>query len=550
MTDACQQTTDARPLPATAAAPVSTVVSEGEWLAVSTEGFSEQQRGRPLEHLVKELVQNALDSVGASGRIALDVHPSGSGTIAITCSDDGPGAADLGKLNVVFITTKKDGVTQRGRMGRGFKELLSIASSATVRSRDQELRFTVESGVRRVALQHGLPWHAGFAVNMEVEHEEAGKPLVPYFRSLLLPEAVVLAVNGEAVPPRPVHRVVEAWLTTERFANGRWEKPVLATRVHLVPVAGDEPALIHEMGIPVAPVEWTEPFHCDVQQRVPMNPNRDAVMVGYPARLQRVCLAAVLPAMTKERALQPWVGEAATHLDWQTQQAVVRKAFGGMVVRAVPAVGRFDHDADAQELGHEVVHAAHMPHGFRQLVQTHVHTSAAVAKRERFSRAYAATEKGLTRPDVLALDLEAPPKGLEDAARAIAEYGRDTVLTRLDFAAWFCEVAIERRYGVRRVVPVRVAQLREAYDATWSVKDELTLNLAYPGNWLGPLLPNSFALLVHEIAHHEAFHHGRAFPKELEAYAGAAISVMLDRAEEARERFPSLMAQAQAGASA
>ena len=47
----------------------STVISEGEWLAVSTEGFSEQQRGRPLAHLVKELVQNALDSVGGAGRI-------------------------------------------------------------------------------------------------------------------------------------------------------------------------------------------------------------------------------------------------------------------------------------------------------------------------------------------------------------------------------------------------------------------------------------------------------------------------------------------------
>ncbi len=56
----------------------STVVSGREWLAVSTEGFSEQQRGRPLAHLVKELVQNALDSVGTAGRIALTVKPQGA----------------------------------------------------------------------------------------------------------------------------------------------------------------------------------------------------------------------------------------------------------------------------------------------------------------------------------------------------------------------------------------------------------------------------------------------------------------------------------------
>jgi len=35
---------------------------------------------------------------------------------------------------VVFVTGKKDGVTQRGRMGRGFKELLSIATHAACSS--------------------------------------------------------------------------------------------------------------------------------------------------------------------------------------------------------------------------------------------------------------------------------------------------------------------------------------------------------------------------------------------------------------------------------
>jgi len=52
----------------------------------------------------------------------------------MSCSDDGPGAEDLAQLNVVFVTGKKDGLTQRGRMGRGFKELLSIATHAACSS--------------------------------------------------------------------------------------------------------------------------------------------------------------------------------------------------------------------------------------------------------------------------------------------------------------------------------------------------------------------------------------------------------------------------------
>ncbi len=90
------------------------------------------------------------------------------------CADDGPGAEDLSQLNIVSVTGKKDGVIQRGRMGRGFKELLSIATGATVRSRDQELLFTVdEDGSRRVVHRHGLDWHHGFEAAMQVEHDEA-----------------------------------------------------------------------------------------------------------------------------------------------------------------------------------------------------------------------------------------------------------------------------------------------------------------------------------------------------------------------------------------
>ena len=117
--------------------PLSTVLSKGEWLAVSTDGFSEQQRGRPLEHLVKELAQNAMDSVGDSGRIDLDIQPISPWQAIVRCADNGPGVDDLSRLNVVFVTNKKDGVTQCGRMGRGFKELLSVATHAAVRSRDQ-----------------------------------------------------------------------------------------------------------------------------------------------------------------------------------------------------------------------------------------------------------------------------------------------------------------------------------------------------------------------------------------------------------------------------
>lgn len=528
-------------LPEASGTPAPTVLAEGEWLAVSTEGFSEQQRGRPLEHLVKELVQNAMDSVGGSGRIDLDIRPVGPRRATVRCNDDGPGAEDLSRLNVVFVTGKKDGVTQRGRMGRGFKELLSVATHATVRSRDQELCFTVgDDGVRRVTHRRGLPPHPGFEAVMQVEHDEAGRDLSGYFRSFLLPPGVVLAVNGVPVPPRPMHKTIEARLTTERFAHGRWEKPVLATHVRLVAVAEGEQPLIHEMGIPVCDVEWSEPFHVDVGQRVPMNPNRDAVQAGYPARLHKACLPALLPEMTTERVLASWVGEAAQAANDEVQKAVVAKAFGAGAVRAVPATGRFDHNADAEELGSTVVHSAHMTGGFRKLLQQQVPTAAAVAKEAMRRRAETAVEAGLGRAEVTVLDLAADQPDASEAAKAVARFGRGAVLARMDFAQWFAEAVVACRYGEPRAVPVQVAYL-EHYAATWSFDGVLTLSLAHEAFWQGPFGRCSFELVLHELAHHEAFHHGRSFPKEVEAHAGAAAEVMLARADEARRLFPELL---------
>ena len=272
-----------------------------------------------------------------------------------------------------------------------------------------------------------------------------------------------------------------------------------------------------------------------------MNPNRDAVMSGYLARLHKACLPALLPEMTTERALAAWVGEAAQTAGDEVQKAVVVKAFGEGVVRAVPVTGKFDHNADAEELGSTVVHSAHMTGGFRKLQQQQVPTAAAVAKEAMQRRAEVATEASLGWGDILALDLTADQPDAPEATKAIKRFGLEAVLTRMHFAQWFGEAVVECRYGEPRAVPVRVAYL-ENIAATWSLDGTLTLSLANDEFWSGPFGRGSFALLLHELAHHEAFHHGRSFPREVEAYAGAAAEVMLARGDEARRMFPRLLA--------
>jgi len=269
--------------------------------------------------------------------------------------------------------------------------------------------------------------------------------------------------------------------------------------------------------------------------------NRDAVMSGYPARLHKACLPALLPEMTTERALAAWVGEAAQTAGDEVQKAVVVKAFGEGVVRAVPVTGKFDHNADAEELGSTVVHSAHMTGGFRKLLQQQVPTAAAVAKEAMQRRAEAAAEASLGWADVLALDFTVDQPDAPEATRAIKRLGVGAVLARMHFAQWFGEAVVECRYREFRAVPVKVAYL-ENIAATWSLDGTLTLSLAFDEFWDGPFGRGSFELLLHELAHHEAFHHGRSFPREVEAYAGAAAEVMLARGDEAKRLFPHLLA--------
>ena len=116
------------------------------WLQISTDGFASFNQGRPAEHLVKELVQNAFDAVcDTGGTVELSYHHDGH-SLHIECNDTGCGIDDLSAMRVVYLTSKTDSHLKRGRFGRGFKEILSVAQSAVVLSGGEEIRFIVEGG--------------------------------------------------------------------------------------------------------------------------------------------------------------------------------------------------------------------------------------------------------------------------------------------------------------------------------------------------------------------------------------------------------------------
>jgi hypothetical protein len=511
-----------------------------DWLAVSTEGFASMNAGRDPAHLVKELVQNALDALDEGGQVELTSQPGSSRRATlITCRDNGCGMDDLAEIRTVFHTTKIDSHLKRGRMGRGFKEMLCLANWATVTSGSRAIRFIKENGKRITREEAASEAISGTLVQMEMPWAHKVIPkLVEYFATFLLPRNVRFVVNDRTIERRESAHVIDATLPTELLDEGKWIRPSRKTSVELVPIQPEQEPLVYELGIPVCPVEWTQPFHANVLQRVPMNPGRDAVASGYLLRLHKSCLPTLLPEMNGEQVLQDWVGQAVPHCDRAVQQQIIRVGFGENIARSVPKMGVRQFDEDARDIGVGVIDTKQTSGGFRQILQQHVPTTREVVHRYRQELVGAAVSGGFDPADVFGShdSVSRERRKLIDAAG-----GRERVERVMDFARWFCQKLMDG-YSDAPICSVTLALLRSVNAiATWSDRDILTLGIDTAWLWTDPLGEETLATLIHETAHHLNAHHGRDFHKELEILAGRAARLMFLEAEFIRRQYEALL---------
>lgn len=511
------------------------------WLAISTEGFAAMNAARPAEHLIKELVQNALDSFeeGQPGRIVLRFGPSAGGFL-VECSDNGSGIRNLADLRVVYLTHKTDSHLKRGRFGRGFKEALCIAEEALVESGGEQLAFLMEAGERVVRQHPAAAMAQGTRVRMRMPWpSETRERLEAYFAQFLVPAGIELEVNGRLIRPRVVAHRVNASLTTELYdaTTQSWKKPSRTTTIDLVPVEPGETASIYEMGIPVASVDWTVPFHCNVQQRVPMNPNRDAVASGYAVKLHVACLPTLLEQMEGSAVKDDWVGAAGRRCETAVQKRIIERAFGSNIARSVPRMGERHFDEDARELGVEVVNTAQTSGGFRDMLRMFVPSAQEVVRRDEIAKAEQVGNDGFSLAEAMA----AADHRLLWIER---QGGYEQVKRCLSFSVWFCQQLVNtcpcRQERVSGRLTLNTDAERTLY-AHWSSANVLTLALDQACFWREPLGAESLRVLIHEAAHAMNMHHGLEFREEVERLAGVAASLMLHRGHEVRERFGGLM---------
>ena len=325
-----------------------------ERFAVSHLGMREIHGDRPPWQLVKELIQNVFDEAPAAGEchVTLQASPQEPELTLLEVTDDGPGFADIADAwTLLKPTPKRMDPNKRGRFNLGEKEVLSVALEARVETAGHTVDFprlgsrlhapnTRERGTCLTAL---MPWNA--AQRMELQAR------LRRFR----PTDCRLFINGREVPPRTPVKTWPANLPTVLQAGPGepLRRTTRNTTLHFLEPEEFESGWLYEMGIPIQPIacQWD----IDVQQKVPMPPNRDTVGEAYLQDIYAETLNAFQQDLAPEQFGAAWIDTAIE--DARVQPTAVRQLVKGRYGDRPVFTGP-DRDANlhAAEAGHSLIH--------------------------------------------------------------------------------------------------------------------------------------------------------------------------------------------------
>lgn len=275
-------------------------------LEVDRKGLARKLGRKPKAFIIYELLANAWDENVSHVSVTAEMLPN-KPVCRIVVEDDCPeGFADLRSVYTLFRDSKKgDDPTKRGRFELG--EKLVIATAIRARITTTKGTIIIEGDERQ---QSRAKRSAGtiFEGEFRMTREEFAE-VCEHVRMLLVPEDIETTFNGEPIVPRKPLHVFEAALQTVRLDDEGNLKPTeRKTEVRVYePLEGEE-AHLYEMGIPV--VGTSDKWHYAVQQRVPINWERNNVPPGYLKTLRVEVLNAMHGRISEEEATASWVTQA------------------------------------------------------------------------------------------------------------------------------------------------------------------------------------------------------------------------------------------------
>lgn len=299
------------------------------WFEVDKKGLARILRRRGLEFVLYELLANAWDSKATDVAVTLQLV-EGKKLARLVVEDNDPnGFLEVSHAYTMFADSlRRNDPTTRGRFNLGEKLVLAVAEEATIITTTAGFHF--EGKERHKTAQRtkfGSKVDLTFAATREdIRHIlEAAHELIP---------PIPTVVNGEPLDiPEPLASFTASLETVLPDADQNLKS---VQRKAIVKVYKDGPGRLYELGVPVVTTEDT--FSYDVQQKVPVNMDRDNVPPRYLRKLRVLALNELHTRLSAEDCNSTWVHDALRDKDVSDDavRSAVRTRFGDKVVSYDP----------------------------------------------------------------------------------------------------------------------------------------------------------------------------------------------------------------------
>lgn len=354
---------------------------------ICVKGFRSLMVAKPKWHFVRELISNSFDEVSVKNvEIKLIKEPR---YITIICTDDGDGFERLSDAFTLFAHTKKrSDASVRGRFNMGEKELASISKFMSIETTTGKVVFkdgkrfnhpktkldngtivTAKIGGSKADLVEILktinhfktPFNKNLHVMLEdnqkdyshefyVNHMDADWSVIEKLETTLFDEK-----NGGM---RPTKRNTEVQIfKTNHHRLGFKDEHCMYDLKN-----SEETSYLLELGIPVQEIECN--YSVNVNQKIPLNANRDSVKDSYLRDIYALVLNATHTDLDESDVSDAWVRMASDDdlVSDEAFESVKTKRYGE---KAVFWSSDMNANEDAMSRGYKIIHGKEVSQGER-----------------------------------------------------------------------------------------------------------------------------------------------------------------------------------------
>jgi len=291
-------------------------MQKNNWFEIDKKGLQQVQSEKDKFFIIKELVSNSFDEKIEECNLTI-------GGRYINCKDDSKdGFRDLKDSYTMFAPSYKKGIVKkRGRFNVGEKFALAMFDNAKIRSTTGTIIFEKDGTRKKTSTKTDKGTEFYGCLYLKLAEVDS---LTSKSKTIIPPKGVRFFVNTHEISRPDVYKsFTENLPTVVSDDEGNLVRSSRNTNIELFKT---DKHFIYEMGIPV--VETDIGFSINVDQKIPLNKDRDNVSPSYLKKLKTYVLNHTSSELTEEQSKSAWVTEALEDADTVAVKDVVESRYG------------------------------------------------------------------------------------------------------------------------------------------------------------------------------------------------------------------------------